>query len=65
MSTSTGRLEYALGDGNTEWGKKRIENGHIEPFPLKYVEVGNENWGKVYEKKYDIFYKAIKAKYPS
>ena len=57
-------LEYALGDGNTEWGKKRIENGHIEPFPLKYVEVGNENWGKVYEKRYDIFYKAIKAKYP-
>ncbi len=57
-------IEYALGDETTEWGKKRVENGHSQPFPLKYVEIGNENWGGVYAKRYDKFYKAIKAKYP-
>lgn len=57
-------IDYALGDGSTEWSRKRVENGHTEPFPLKYVEIGNENWGPVYEKRYDKFYKAIKAKYP-
>lgn len=57
-------IDYALGDGTTEWSKKRVENGHPAPFPLKYVEIGNENWGAVYEKRHDKFYKAIKAKYP-
>ena len=57
-------IDYALGDGTTEWSRKRVENGHPAPFPLKYVEIGNENWGPVYEKRYDKFYKAIKEKYP-
>ena len=57
-------IDYALGDGTTVWSRKRVENGHPAPFPLKYVEIGNENWGAVYEKRYDKFYKAIKAKYP-
>lgn len=57
-------IDYALGDGTTEWSRKRVENGHSEPFPLQYVEIGNENWGPVYEKRYDRFYRAIKAKYP-
>lgn len=57
-------IDYALGDGTTKWSRKRVENGHPEPFPLQYVEIGNENWGPVYEKRYDRFYRAIKAKYP-
>lgn len=57
-------IDYALGDGTTEWSRKRVENGHPEPFPLQYVEIGNENWGPVYEKRYDRFYRTIKAKYP-
>ena len=57
-------IDYALGDGTTEWSRKRVENGHPQPFPLQYVEIGNENWGPVYEKRYDRFYRAIKAKYP-
>lgn len=57
-------IDYALGDGTTEWSRKRVENGHPEPFPLQYVEIGNENWGPVYEKRYDRLYRAIKAKYP-
>lgn len=57
-------IEYAIGDITTEWGRKRAEHGHPEPFPLKYVEIGNENWGDEYDKRFDIFYTAIKEKYP-
>lgn len=57
-------IEYALGDMNTEWGRLRAKNGHVEPFPLQYVEIGNENWGAEYDRRFDIFYKAIKEKYP-
>lgn len=58
-------IEYALGDMTTKWGAKRAEAGHPEPFPLKYVEIGNENWGDEYDKRFDIFYKSIKEKYPN
>ena len=57
-------IEYALDDASTEWGAKRIAAGHPDPFPLKYIEIGNENWGDEYDKRFDIFYAAIKAKYP-
>ena len=57
-------IEYALGDTNTEWGAKRASAGHPQPFPLKYVEIGNEHYGKAYEARFDKFYKAVKAKYP-
>ena len=48
-------IEYAIGDVTTEWGAKRAEQGHPEPFPLQYVEIGNENWGDEYDKRFDIF----------
>lgn len=57
-------IEYALGDVTTEWGAKRAAQGHPQAFPLKYVEIGNENWGDEYDKRFDIFYKAIKEEYP-
>jgi alpha-L-arabinofuranosidase len=57
-------IEYAIGDQTTAWGSKRAAAGHPEPFPLQYVEIGNENWGPVYNQRFDLFYKAIKAKYP-
>lgn len=57
-------IEYALGDTSTEWGAKRAAHGHPQAFPLKYVEIGNENWGDEYDKRFDIFYAAIKEKYP-
>ena len=42
----------------------KCSNGRKEPFKLKYVEIGNENNGPDYQKRYRIFYDAIKAKYP-
>lgn len=57
-------IEYAIGPVDSEWGSKRAENGHPKPFPLKYVEFGNEDFGPAYYKNYDAFYKVVKAKYP-
>ena len=37
-------IEYVTGDANTKWGAERVKNGHPAPFPLRYVEIGNEDW---------------------
>lgn len=57
-------IEYAIGPADSKWGSKRAENGHPKPFPLKYVEFGNEDFGPTYYRNYDAFYKVVKAKYP-
>lgn len=57
-------IEYAIGGLDTKWGALRAKQGHADPFPLQYVEIGNENWGAEYDRRFDIFYKAIKEKYP-
>lgn len=57
-------IEYAIGAPDTRWGAERARNGHSEPFPLKYVEIGNEDFGPVYYERYDRMYQAIKEKYP-
>jgi len=38
--------------------------GHKEPFHLKYLGVGNEQWGPQYVERYVPFVKALKEKYP-
>ena len=35
-------IEWANGDASTTWGRKRAEQGHPEPFGLKYLGLGNE-----------------------
>ncbi len=57
-------IEYAIGPVTSKWGKLRAANGHPKPFPLKYVEVGNEQSGPRYAERYNKFYNAIKTKYP-
>ena len=57
-------IEYAIGPADTRWGAERAANGHPEPFPLKYIEIGNEDFGPLYYRNYDAFYRAIIAKYP-
>jgi len=60
-------IEFVTGDTGTKWGAVRAKLGHPAPFPLQYVEVGNEDWfdkSGSYESRYAQFYKAIKAKYP-
>lgn len=63
-------IEYANGDETTVWGKRRIANGHVAPYNIKFLEVGNENsqgdaaYRNEYARRYAKFYDAIKAKYP-
>ena len=57
-------IEYAIGPLSGKWGRARAAAGHPAPFPLKYVEVGNEQQGPRYAERYNRFYTAIKDKYP-
>lgn len=58
-------IEYANGDVRTEWGKKRAEAGHPEPFHLKYVGIGNEDLiTDVFEERFRMIFKAVKEKHP-
>ncbi|OCA76544.1 alpha-L-arabinofuranosidase [Chryseobacterium contaminans] len=57
-------IEFANGDSGTKWGRIRAEMGHPKPFNLKFIGVGNEQWGADYIERYKVFEKAIHAKYP-
>src|SRR5690242_1092028 len=60
-------IEYVIGDTTTYWGAKRAADGHPEPFKLKYVEVGNEDWfdrSNSYSGRFNQFRTAIETKYP-
>jgi alpha-N-arabinofuranosidase len=57
-------IEYAIGPSTSRWGAVRAKNGHPGPFPLKYIEIGNEQRGARYGERVAQFYKAIKARYP-
>jgi alpha-L-arabinofuranosidase len=62
-------IEYLTGDAKTTWGARRAKDGHPKPFPLSYVEIGNEDNfdrrdGGTYDGRFAQFFDAIKAKYP-
>jgi alpha-L-arabinofuranosidase len=60
-------IEYVTGATDTPWGARRTADGHPAPFPLQYVEIGNEdNFDRSgsYEGRFAQFYDAIKAAYP-
>ena len=66
-------VEFANGDVTTKWGKVRADMGHPEPFNLKYLGVGNEQWdydeahggyGPVFTERLKKFSDALRKKYP-
>ena len=57
-------IEFANGSTDTPWGKVRSDMGHPDPFHMKHIVIGNEQWGPEYIKRYKVFEKAIKEKYP-
>jgi alpha-N-arabinofuranosidase len=57
-------IEFANGATNTTWGAKRAAMGHSEPFNMKMLGVGNEQWGQQYIDRYAKFAAVLKAKYP-
>ncbi len=58
-------IEFATGPVSSTWGKVRAEMGHPAPFSLKYLAIGNEQWGSLYPERLEPFVKAIRAKYPA
>ncbi len=57
-------IEFANGDADSQWGSIRAEMGHPEPFNLKYIGIGNEQWGPEYIERYEVFHKKIREEYP-
>lgn len=57
-------VEFANGPVSSEWGARRAALGHPEPFNMKVMGIGNEQWGPQYIERYKLFVKALKAKYP-
>ena len=61
-------IEYVSGAPDSEWGKKRAADGFREPFPLHYVEIGNEDWfdrSGSYDGRFTQMAKAIRERYPN
>ncbi len=60
-------VEYATGDVSTKWGAQRAKDGHPAPFPLHYIEIGNEDWfdkSGSYPARFTQFALALRKKYP-
>ena len=59
-------IEFVMGDTSTKYGALRAEYGHPEPFPLNYIEVGNEDWfSSTYYYRFPFLHDGILAKYPN
>lgn len=58
-------IEWANGPATSEWGAKRAEAGHPEPFGLEYLGIGNEDHiTPVFRERFAMIYEAVKAKHP-
>lgn len=67
-------IEYCNGSADTPMGALRAANGHLEPYGVKYWEIGNEVWGQwqvgtctadQFAKRTLAFVEAMKAADPS
>lgn len=52
-------VEFCRGDASTKWGRVRISMGHEKPFALKYIGIGNEQWGSKFYQRYEKFVEAF------
>ena len=57
-------VEFANGSTDTPWGKVRADMGHPEKFNLKYIGIGNEQWGPQYIERFKVFQDVLKKKHP-
>ena len=67
VQSAVDEVEYLTGDTSTKWGARRAADGHPAPFPLHYIEIGNEDWfdrSGSYDKRFEQFAKALRQKYP-
>jgi alpha-L-arabinofuranosidase len=56
-------IEYAKGPADSVWGRRRVADGHPQPYRLRYIELGNEERvDEKYADKFEALAKAIWAK---
>ncbi|WP_240502049.1 alpha-L-arabinofuranosidase C-terminal domain-containing protein [Sphingomonas panacis] len=67
-------VEYLNGAASTDWGAKRVANGHPEPYRVKWWNIGNEPFGwwqigktslDYYTIKHNEFARLMRARDPS
>ncbi len=62
VDMATNLLDYCWGDASqNEWAAKRAENGHPEPFNLKYLGIGNENAKEKYFNNFEKIKAAVES----
>jgi alpha-N-arabinofuranosidase len=67
VQSAVDEVEYVTGDTTTKWGAERAKDGHPKPFPLHYIEIGNEDWfdkSGSYDARFAQFAKALRKAYP-
>jgi len=67
VQSALDEVEYVTGDASTKWGAERVKDGHPAPFPLHYIEIGNEDQfdkSGSYDERFAQFARALRAKYP-
>ena len=60
-----GEVEYVNGSVDSEYGRQCAQNGHPEPYRVKYWQIGNELGDETYQKGLAEFCKAMNAADPS
>jgi len=59
-------IEFCMGNTTSKWGSVRASLGHPEPFDIKFVEIGNEDWfSSTYPYRWEFMYNGLKAVYPN
>jgi alpha-N-arabinofuranosidase len=67
VQSALDEVEYVTGDATTKWGAERVKDGHPAPFPLHYIEIGNEDQfdkSGSYDARFAQFARALRKKYP-
>jgi len=67
VQAAVDEVEYVTGDVSTKWGAERAKDGHPAPFPLHYIEIGNEDWfdkSGSYDGRFSQIALALRKKYP-
>jgi alpha-L-arabinofuranosidase len=67
VQSAVDEVEYVTGDVSTKWGAERARDGHPAPFPLHYIEIGNEDEfdkSHSYDARFAQFAQALRQHYP-
>ncbi len=57
-------VEFANGPATSPWGRLRSDMGHPAPFNLKYIAIGNEQWGERYPERLKPFIDSLRSYHP-